>query len=253
MSTKWWPWGKKTEVEAPPTFVNETDGSDMILVPAGAFLRGSPEGEGTADERPQRDIFLDAFYIAKYPVTNRQYRKFMEKTRHTVPPFWFNTEYNQDDQPVVGVTWHDAQAYCKWAHLRLPTEAEWEKAAGWEEEKKLKRKFPWGDAAPERDRANFGNHLGRTTPVTKYLQGASPYGCLDMGGNAREWLQDWFDDEYYKAAPNKNPRGPSKGTMKGVRGGSFFSDADELRVSYRFYLEPGFSARTGGFRCVRDV
>ena len=249
-----WPWGKKAGLgtDAPPTLLNEVDGSEMILIPAGAFLRGSPAGEGTSDEWPQREIYLDAFYISRKLVTNRQYRKFIEQTRHPAPPFLFNQEYNHDDQPIVGVTWEDAQAYCKWAGLRLPTEAEWEKAAGWDEEKKQKRRWPWGAAEPGTGHANFGNKVGRTSPVGSYPSGGSAYGCLDLAGNVREWLQDWFDDEYYTSAPAKNPGGPSKGTMKAVRGGSFFSEPEELRVSYRFYLEPGFSARTGGFRCVRS-
>lgn len=237
----------------PETLVNATEGTELILVPAGNFFRGSLESQGDPDERPQREINLSPFYIAKYPVTNRQYRAFVEQTRHNPPPYWDNPRFNQDDKPVVGVSWDDAQEYCRWAGLRLPTEAEWEKAASWDEERKLKRWWPWGDTEPDPERANYADNLGHTTAVGSYPLGVSPYGCHDMVGNVWEWVQDWYLYDYYEheKSPTENPAGPEKGTHRVLRGGSFRRPAAYLTVAYRYWYSQTYKDEETGFRCAR--
>ena len=237
----------------PPTIINEKDGAELILVPAGNFLRGSLEGQGDPDERPQRDIYLDAFYIARYPVTNRQYRKFLQETGHEAPPYLNDPLYGPDDQPVVGVSWEDADAYCKWAGLRLPTEAEWEKAAAWDDQRKLKNWWPWGDTEPDPERANYANKIERPTPVGQYPLGVSPYGCHDMAGNVMEWVEDCYAYDYYEESPVENPRGPTRmqWQWKVLRGGSFKRSAGYLTASYRYWYTPSFKDEEIGFRCAQ--
>lgn len=249
---------KQAEVEIPAgplpaTLLNETDGSELILAPAGTFLRGSLERQGDPDERPQREIHLDAFYIARYPVTNRQHRKFVEQTGHRAPHFWSDSQFNQDEQPVVGVSWVDTEAYCRWAGLRLPTEAEWEKAAGWDEEKKLKRWWPWGDTEPDPERANYANNLGRTTPVGSYPLGASACGCHDLAGNVWEWVQDWYDYSYYENSPAQNPTGPERARYKVLRGGSFRRPSGYITTTYRYWYSADFEDVETGFRCAKSA
>ncbi len=258
-TVSWWPWKKAEQqpsVEVavgplPATLRNEKDSSELILVPAGSFLRGSLEKQGGPDERPQREIYLDAFYIAGYPVTNQQYRKFVEQTGHQAPPYWNDSSYNQDDQPVVGVTWDDAQAYCQWAGLRLPTEAEWEKAAGWDEGKKLKKWWPWGDTEPDPERTNCANNVGRPTPVGSYPLGVSSYGCHDMAGNVWEWVEDWYDYNYYEKCPDRNPPGPEKGRYRALRGGSFRRPAAYVSATYRYWYSQDHQNVETGFRCAK--
>lgn len=235
----------------PPTLVNETDGSELILVPAGNFLLGSLESQGDPDERPQREIYLDAYYLSKYPVTNRQYRKFVEQTGYKAPASWNEPQFNQDEQPVVGVSWEDAQKYCQWASLRLPTEAEWEKAASWEEEGKLKRWWPWGDIEPDAERANYAKNVGHPTAVGAYPLGASPYGCQDMAGNVWEWVEDWYEYNYYESATDRNPRGPDEARYKVLRGGSFRRPASYITTTYRYWYSPSYQDSETGFRCAR--
>lgn len=240
-------------VELPATIINEMDSSELILIPAGQFLCGSLPGQGDPDERPQKEVHLDSFYLAKHPVTNRQYRKFLEQTRHAEPRFWNDPLFNQDDQPVAGVSWEDATAYCLWAGLRLPTEAEWEKAAGWDGAQKIKRWWPWGDSEPGPDHANYANNVGHPTPVGNYPLGASAYGCLDMAGNVLEWCQDWYLYNYYEEAPASNPPGPGKNPYKVCRGGSHRRPTPYLTTSYRYWYSPSYSDDETGFRCARSA
>ena len=165
-------------------------------MPAGSFLQGSLASQGDPDERPQREIYLDAFYIAKYPVTNRQYRKFLEQTGYKAPLLWNDPQCNQDEQPVAGVSWDDAHAYCQWAGLRLASEAEWEKAAGWDEPNKLKRWWPWGDTEPDPERANYADNVSRTTPVGSYPMGC----CQDMAGKSGNGSGTGYN--YYAKGPS---------------------------------------------------
>ena len=235
----------------------EKDAVTMIVIPAGTFIRGSADGEGRPDERPRKKIFLDAFAIDKYEVTNRQYQKFIDETLHK-PPFNVYGEgqlakiSEVANRPVVQVTWHDAVDYCFWAGKRLPTEAEWEKAAGGKDG----LLYPWGNQAGDRNLANFDSEWNGTQTlqdVTSLPEGASPYGVLHMAGNVREWVQDWYDPEYYSVSHERNPKGPDMGILKVIRGGSWHSFLSDLRVASRG--KGGFALKTHGigFRCARDI
>jgi formylglycine-generating enzyme required for sulfatase activity len=239
--------------------------ASMVSVPAGEFLMGSDAGD--RDERPQRRVYLDAFEIDKYEVTNVQYRRFLLATGHAPPqswpgryvaflpdrdPDWHGAEYPDGEamHPVVAVNWDDATAYCAWAGKRLPSEAEWEKAARGTDG----RVYPWGD---EWDvaRANAGlTGTGYTQPVGSYPGGASPCGALDMAGNAWEWVADLYDRQYYTYALNRNPLGPASGTGERIlRGGAWDSSSRHLRASYRnatHCFGPNYRA---GFRCARST
>ena len=235
----------------------EKDPVEMVAVPAGLFIRGSAEGEGRPDERPRRKIFLDGYTIDKYEVTNRRYQQFVDETLHKPPFNVYGDGRLSDtpevaDRPVVQVTWHDAVDYCFWAGKRLPTEAEWEKAAGGKEG----LRYPWGDNPGERNLANYDKewHGSETLlDVTSLPEGASPYGLFHMAGNVREWVHDWYNTEYYRISPKKNPRGPDTGILKVIRGGSWHSFLSDLRVASRG--KGGFALKTHGigFRCARDI
>ena len=186
----------------------------MVTIPAGEFLMGNPEGKGRADEWPQRSVYLDAFAIDQVEVTNERYMAFVTTTGHRNPPNPYGTGplvsvKGIEQLPVVQATWYDAKAYCSWAKKRLPTEAEWEKAARGTDG----RLFPWGDEPATSKRANFDREWEDEKtlhPVGSLPDGDSPYGVKDMSGNAREWVQDWYDPEYYQHAPDRNPQGPEK-------------------------------------------
>lgn len=221
----------------------------MALVPAGEFTMGSTM---SADEQPVHRVYLDAFYMDKYHVTVGQYAKYLEATDMEAPPEWdiMNQPHHQK-RPVVNVSWFDAATYCKWAGKRLPTEAEWEKAARGTDG----RLYPWGNEPPTRLHANFGkkqwaNHMA-LVPVGMFEMGKSPYGIYDMAGNAWEWVNDWYDHDYYQKSPAKNPQGPAKGKSKVVRGGNWLYIQEFLRSSFRFNAEPSGRQFGYGFRCAK--
>ena len=227
-------------------WINPKDGAEMVYVPAGEFLMGSPEGTGNDDEHPQRRVYLDGFWIDKTEVTVAQYRRFCQATGRQMPdaPPWGW----QDDHPVVNVTWNDAAAYAAWAGERLPTEAEWEKAARGTDG----RQYPWGNGW---DAGKCANNSSTTKAVGSYPSGASPYGALDMAGNVMEWCADWYDVSYYGTAPSRNPVGPLSGNWMVLRGGSWpYDHASDFRCAARRYFT-GPDCRTGdcGFRCVRGL
>jgi formylglycine-generating enzyme len=234
----------------------EADPVPMVAVAAGEFLMGNPEGVGRADEWPQRAVYLDTFSIDQVEVTNERYLAFVRTTGHRHPPNPYGigplVSANGIEQlPVVQVTWYDAKAYCSWAKKRLPTEAEWEKAArgtDW-------RRFPWGNDPPTPKQANFDREWEEEKtlhPVGTLPAGDSPYGVQDLSGNAREWVQDWYGADYYKRAPDRNPRGPDKGIVRSIRGGSWHSPLSDITTSARG--RGGFALQTHGtgFRCARD-
>ena len=217
----------------------------MVLVPAGEFLMGS---EGWYDTKPAHQVYLDAFYIDTYEVTNALYQKFAQTTGRQAPPYWKDVKYNSPNQPVVGVTWDDAAAYCHWAHKRLPTEAEWEKAARGTDG----RTYPWGNQWDKARANSAGGGPGRPTPVGSYEGGKSPYGVYDMAGNVWEWVADWYDVNYYQTSPNRNPRGPETGNTRVLRGGSWLIDnSDYFQCAYRSNYRPTFRYENYGFRCAR--
>lgn len=240
------------------------DGAPMVLIPAGPFLMGS--NDGLPNERPEHTVTLEAYYIDQYEVTAGRYQKFLESARHNLPPTW-DDEVAQamGDLPAVGMSWNDAAAYCKWAGKRLPTEAEWEKGARGTDG----RRYPWGHMQPFVDIANYNRGVWVSeavtlVPVNSGIEGMSvrhglkeggksPYGLFHMAGNAAEWVNDWYDREYYQKSPDKNPKGPETGERKVIRGGSWADLPTALRVTARFSAEPDFEDRTIGFRCAMDA
>jgi len=243
--------------------------SPMVLIPAGEFEMGIDQSEipelvnwakgydqsamasWFEDETPRHKVYLDAYYIDVYEVTNEMYAKFLKATNHKPPKYWDDPRYNDPQQPVVGVTWEDAKAYCDWAGKRLPTEAEWEKAA---RGGLIGKRFPWGDDASH-DYANYAGTVGTdiwgySAPVGKFAPNG--YGLYDMAGNVFEWCADWYEKDYYSKSPTKNPTGPSSGKTRVVRGGGYGYTANFLRVSDRFgsYF-PSNAYPFVGFRCAK--
>lgn len=232
-----------------PEVIKGKDGAEMVLVPVGEFWMGSEDSDAYADEKPRRRVYLDAFYIDKYEVTNALYQRFIEVTGRAAPKYWNDISLNQSNQPVVGVTWDDANAYCEWAGKRLPTEAEWEKAARGMDG----RKYPWGNQW-DSNRANSNeSKVRRTVPVGSYPNGVSAYGVHDMAGNVWEWVADWYDRDYYQRAPDRNLKGPDSGQMRVLRGGWWDSRPRNLRASSRSWIGPDSWTDYIGFRCAEDV
>jgi len=236
----------------------ELDPVTMVKIPAGVFKMGSPEGQGRSDEWPQRDIYLDEYLIDQVEVTNERYLKFVQATGHRNPPNPYGTgpllsAKGIEELPVVQVTWYDSKTYCAWAKKRLPTEAEWEKAARGTDG----RKFPWGNDVATTKRATFDREWNEDKtlhPVGSLSGGDSLYGVKDMAGNAREWVSDWYDADYYQHAPDRNPQGPDKkGIVRSIRGGSWHSPVADIRAAARG--KGGFALQTHGtgFRCARSV
>jgi len=230
--------------EAGQPCVNPQDQAAMMWIPAGEFLMGRKDGSEDSDERPQRKVYLDGYWMYKNSVTVGQYRKFCAVTKRAMPPEpswkW------QDDNPVVNVSWDDAVAYTKWAGMALPTEAQWEKAARGAEG----RIFPWGDGWDAAKCVNGFNSGHRTQPVGSIAADISPYVCLEMVGNVWQWCADWYYDCYYRVAPAKNPPGPVVGIRRVIRGGSwYFEDPYDYRTSYRAKGKPSERINFCGFRC----
>jgi formylglycine-generating enzyme required for sulfatase activity len=245
-------------VMAAPLAPKELDPIPMVTIPAGEFLMGNPEGKGRADEWPQRSVHLDEFAIDQVEVTNERYLAFVATTGHRSPPNPYGTgplssAKGIEQLPVVQITWYDAKAYCSWSKKRLPTEAEWEKAARGTDG----RLFPWGNKPATSKRANFDREWEEEKtlhPVGSLQDGDSPYGVKDMSGNAREWVQDWYDPDYYQHAPDRNPQGPDKrGVVRSIRGGSWHSPTSDITTTARG--RGGFALQTHGtgFRCARGL
>jgi formylglycine-generating enzyme required for sulfatase activity len=223
----------------------------MVVVPAGEFTMGSSGGD--PDELPVHKVYVDAFFMDKHQVAVGQYARFLEATHHERPPEWtvMNKQPHQN-RPIANVDWAEADAYCKWAGKRLATEAEWEKAARGTDG----RVYPWGNEPPMRFHANSGKEVWSNhsvlTPVGTFEEGKSPYGVYDMAGNVWEWVSDWYDQDYYKTSPSKNPTGPLTGDYKVIRGGSWGSNGiTDLRASDRETHLPSFRGFGTGFRCAK--
>ena len=233
------------------------DGAPMVLVPAGKFWMGLPEGEGERDEHPRRQIALHAFFIDTHEVTTSRYAEFLQETGRDKPQHWDQVDLGRHGNlPVVGVNWHDAKAYCEWAGKRLPAEAEWEKAARGTDG----RAYPWGNEIPTPALANYAKAWSPNTVYKERLEdvssdnsGKSPYGLHHMAGNVWEWVADWYDARYYSKGPVRNPQGPSRGKDRVVRGGSWFNQSEHLRSANRYAFAPSNRIATNGMRCARDV
>jgi formylglycine-generating enzyme required for sulfatase activity len=239
------------------------DGMAMVWVPAGAFAMGS-EGGGRG-EQPVHTVDLDAFWIDQTEVTNAQFRLCVEAGACRAPltcEAGFQPTYNDADKadhPVGCIEWSQARAYCQWAGARLPTEAEWEKAARGVDE----RSYPWGNAF-DGSKLNFcdancrydfrdddaDDGYAQTAPVGSYPAGASPYGALDMAGNVWEWVADWYDSGYYARSPSDNPQGPDSGGYRPLRGGSWFNEQDKVRTTIRNDSNPTRVYMDFGIRCA---
>ena len=230
---------------------------DMVLIPAGEFFMGEDTRYNwtfmlayNIYDGPEHKVYLDAYYIDKYEVTNEQYRKFVEATGRRMPICWNDARFNRPNQPVVGITWEDAVSYAKWAGKRLPTEAEWEKAARGTD----RRLWPWGNKF---DKSNCNvwesgeTGLRETKPVGSYENGKSPYGCYDMGGNVWEWCADYYDQNYYLVSPVKNPAGPEAGTQRVIRGGGFLYFGHFTRCAARYRIPWYTTSPQIGFRCAK--
>lgn len=214
----------------------------MVLIPAGCFLMGSEEGD--ADEQPLHKVCVDAFYIDAAEVTCARYERFLNETGYPPHQMWI-PEYDRPDDPVVGVSWDDASAFANWAGKRLPTEAEWERAA---RGGLVEKKYPWGDGI-DKEKVNYDSF--GTTPVKSYEPNG--YGIYDMAGNVWEWCQDWYSGEYYKLSPRKNPSGPMRGSKKVIKGGAWYANESALRISNRHKSDPTLGSFNIGFRCVKPV
>jgi len=268
ITVEWTPEGKKIAMDRVATWPAK---DDMVLVPAGAFLMGSDKKtDRTAypAEMPQRTIYLNSFEIDKYEVTALQYLKFVLGTNRSPQLDWRydggNFQAAMAHHPIMHVSWYDADAYCRWAGKRLPTEAEWEKAARGEDG----RINPWGNQLAGPSRANFGR-TGLSGPVRdrperlllyppiisvdKYENAISPYGAYQMLGNVAEWVADWYDKDYYATTPDRNPTGPATGTQKAFRGGGWMDSTTTMRAAMRNGTDPTVKINWLGFRCARDA
>jgi formylglycine-generating enzyme required for sulfatase activity len=254
-------------LNAGTTRVSPSDGMVLVYMPAGEFLMGSTEAEIAqavkkypasffGNEQPKHTVYLDAYWIDRTVVTNAQYARCVkagqcpspQATRsHKRDHYYGNVRYA--NYPVIYVTWSNAENYCGWAGRRLPTEAEWEKAARGTDG----RIYPWGNQAPDTTLANFDENVNDTTEVGKYPAGASPYGVLDMAGNVWQWVADWYDENYYQNSPGRNPTGPASGSLRVMRGGAFYFDSSAERSAGRLGNGPDVTWDPNGFRCATTV
>lgn len=267
VTREWTAEGKKIAAERAKLPAHD----EMVKIPAGTFLMGSDkkvDRNAYQPEFPQRRVYLDAYEIDKFEVTTVQFLKFVLATDRKPLIDWQyeggNFQETMANHPVMHVSWFEAEAYCQWAGKRLPTSAEWEKAARGEDG----RIYPWGNEPAGLSRANFGR-TGLSGPVRdrperlllyppiisvdKYENAVSPYGVFQLAGNVAEWTADWYDPHYYKTAPDRNPKGPEKGTQRAFRGGGWIDSTPSVRPAQRNGTDPNTKMNWLGFRCARDA
>ena len=219
----------------------------MVYIPEGDFTIGSPAGEGDADEHPAHKVRIPGFWIGKTEVTFEQYDRFCSETRRENAA---DEGWGRGNRPAIYVSWNDARDFCAWLgkktglKFRLPSEAEWEKAA--------RDRFPWGSRPPDSTLANFNKDILKTRPVGSYPLGASPYGVLDMAGNVWEWMADWYDPSFYQDSPRENPLGPETGSERIVRGGCWANGPDLVRSANRSQENPDSKLNILGLRLALD-
>ena len=232
----------------------------MVAVPAGAFQMGS--SPGSSNEEPVHEVYVSGFFIDKYEVTVEEYTRCVDAGGCNTPKMTHDDDrrsYNygasgRDKHPINGVDWHQAKAYCAWSGKRLPTEAEWEKAARGTDG----RKYPWGNEGPScalavTDDGGAGCGEGRTWEVGSKSGGVSPFGAYDMAGNVWEWTADWYDKSYYSISPMRDPKGPEQSWARVFRGGGWYYTSAFLRAAIRGAGRPGSARNDLGFRCVRSL
>lgn len=233
--------------------ISGDDGREMVEIPEGPFTMGSKEGD--PDEAPEHQIFLSAYYMDKREVTQGEYDRFVRMTKRGKP---FVPVFEDDQSKILkpelaamGMSWNDADAYCKWAGKRLPTEAEWEKAGRGEG----KRRYPWGDDFGSGDANVDGDEDGfkYLAPPGSFESGRSPYGLYDMTGNVAEWVADAYGEQYYQKTPYRDPKGPDEGQHKVIRGGSWRETQHNARLSKRFQAKMWRTDSTIGIRCARSA
>jgi sulfatase modifying factor 1 len=223
----------------------------LISIPAGWFRMGSETGQD--NERPVHNVWVDALFLAAHQVTNANYSCFLASASALPPPFWQDSNFSRPEQPVVGVSWYEAARYCRWLSVatnknyRLPTEAEWERAARSGVDGQI---FPWGDAPPE----SLPNYSVRWRTGPEPVGSSTPnrYGLFDMCANVHEWCSDWYDSNYYAASPERNPRGPDTGQRRASRGGSWRHHIKVSRCAARSSIPPEFQYADYGFRVACD-
>ncbi len=224
---------------------------EMVSIPAGPFIRGT--NEGGLDEQSQRTLLLDAFAIDRYEVTNHQYQQFVDVTGHrkSGPPARYAKNMSKMlsiNQPVVYVSWEDAETYCHWKGKRLPTEAEWEKAMRGSDG----RLWPWGNVEQPNGanwaRVEDGHEVSAVVGTVQTDK--SPYGVMDGAGNVMEWVADWYGERYFTEAPEQNPPGPDHGVYRVLRGGGYATTGADIRITSRSKMVADFRDETIGFRCA---
>jgi formylglycine-generating enzyme required for sulfatase activity len=251
-----------------PTMIVDAHGAAMVLVPAGEFLMGSESWSGS--EKPAHTVYLDSYYIDQYEVSVGAYAEFLNEVGnqiegvagkahwveepdpdlhlHRVEGVW-QADEGRANHPMNEVTWFGARAFCEWRGARLPSEAEWEKAARGTDG----RTYPWGEEEPTCLMANFAGCYYDSVPVDSYPEWVSPYGAYNMAGNVHEWTNDWYDPEYYANSPYENPTGPESGDYKIFRGASWFNGNFQTRTTYRYPKLPVLTYMANGFRCAKSV
>ncbi len=233
------------------TRVSEKDGMLLMYVPSGTFEMGSENGK--SNEKPVHTVYLDAYWIDQTEVTNGMYAQCVSSGDCTLPHQISSNSRSEyygikqyDDYPVIYVDWNQADAYCRWTGRRLPSEAEWEKAARGTDE----RAFPWGEENDYCHKANYAGCMADSNKTGSYPAGVSPYGALDMAGNVWEWVVDWYDLNYYANYSHENPTGPDSGEFRVIRGGAWYSSGENVRSSSRGFGDPDNGGQNIGFRCA---
>lgn len=228
----------------------------LVQIPAGWFLMGCDRGQD--NEKPVHRVWTDEFLLAALQVTNADYERFLRETGSLPPPFWTDPAFNHPEQPVVGVSWHEANRYCEWLSantgrkFRLPTEAEWERAARGGSAGAL---FPWGDAPPQSQPgyADRCNDHWKTGPEPVGLAESNSYGLYNTCDNVHEWCSDWYAPDYYAVSPERNPCGPKTGARRASRGGSWRHHIKISRCAARSSIPPEFKYSDYGFRVACDI
>ncbi|WP_161542542.1 SUMF1/EgtB/PvdO family nonheme iron enzyme [Levilinea saccharolytica] len=245
--------------QAGQTRTSTQDGMTQVCVPAGEFEMGSDpriDPYAQMDERPQHQVYLDSYWIDQTEVSNAAYARCVADGECTAPyknSFILQSSYFEDSQfanyPVIFVNWNQAKEFCQWAGRRLPTEAEWEKAA----REYSPRIYPWGNFPPNINLSNYNGVVGDTLPVDSFPQGASPYGVLNMAGNVWEWVSDWYAEGYYQNSPTRNPTGPQIGENRVLRGGAWNDESTSIRAANRNQYSPDGRNKSIGFRCAQSA